>query len=233
MRKTLLCLIWSGILSASAILALTSDKPIVFVSQDGRQYSSSALTLGVAIAAWAALCCGLIILLAAARVYFAPLSRTDVDPSDASFWQWLGNRRCVRPVVNASLVAISVWTGYGDVRFGPLSLKSKLTICLAAAVAAALFSLAAFCVSTRQDLRPSVWFRFPLDGEGGPLQAFRITIWCAGGLVVGSVAKALSAGMIPGWVSIAYASAFVGLIIGQAFAYRVRAGKRGSGERSY
>jgi len=221
-RVALGCLVSGLILLEFAYLTLTADQPTVFINEQGQPFSSSSLTAWFRVASWGALASGSLLLMYSIRIYVGKESKTHGNSTESwAKWRLLENGR-IWLVFNVILTALSVWTGYAEMSpaMGERS-NADLIFCVAIIVSIPVFAICTVHFSTVHDLRKPSWDRFPLNWWGDPLQTLFISTLSALGLVVGSLFRFGTSGIIEVQLAATYVSILVGLVIGQMIVYAV------------
>ena len=189
---------------------------MVFLDEKGQPLSSPVLTAWFGIASWGALAVGLLLVMYAIRIYFSPELNAHGEATDSGKKRYLLGSSRLWLVLNAVLIALSVWTGYAEKNPSAKTGSGPDLIFYAAIIIVIpVFALSTIYFYPGQDLRRPKWDRFPLNWLGDPLQALFISTLCTLGLVVGSLFRFFQSGMIATQTLFVHTCLFVGLILGQ------------------
>jgi hypothetical protein len=225
-------LVLAIILFQTAYVSFISHQPVVFRNEHGEVVSIRDLTTLFRIISATALVVGLLLLVAAIRGYFSRPHAREVDTGISP--------KSRRPVIksgrfwiafNVILVGLSVWTGYAQMDPAELQRTNPdLIFCIAVFVGAFIVAVGSVHLAKSVRLRRPKWNRLPFNWWSDPLQSLFIFTWCSLALVIGSVIRVRGSGTVGAWTVIMFGSVFVGLLAGQAVAYRLYRNRIGEGQ---
>ena len=132
------------------------------------------------------------------------------------------------PAVNLGLLLLSVWAGYGAL--DPNTLRGTNPdkyLCIAVLVLMPIFAFVAvsiFGASHRTLPRPS-WRRVTFSWWRDPLQSLFISTYAVGGMALGAALHLHGTTSTGSWMFAVLVCMFIGLIVGQVFAYAFHGSK--------
>jgi hypothetical protein len=126
------------------------------------------------------------------------------------------------PLINSALLLLSVWTGYAALDADALrGTNPDKYLCIAVLVMMPIFAFGAvsiFGASHSTLLRPS-WRRVTFSWWRDPLQSLFISTYAVGGMALGAALHLYGATATGFWMFMVFVCMFIGLIVGQVFAY--------------
>ena len=126
------------------------------------------------------------------------------------------------PLINLALFVLSVWTGYGALEADTLrGTNPDKYLCIAVLVIMPFFAFGAvsiFGASHSTLPRPS-WRRVTFSWWRDPLQSLFISTYAVGGMALGAALHLRGTTSTGFWMFMVFVCMFIGLIVGQVFAY--------------
>ncbi len=220
-RRSWMYFIAGVICLQTAYMTFIGEQPVLWRNEHQQVVGVYDLTVAFRIISWSTLAVGLFLLANAVRACF--VKKRDVQSEGNIFkaarWLFKTGRRWV--VFNLMLISLSIWTGYAGMNATTLQQMNPDAIFgIAILFVMPIFVIGTLYLAKSNSFRRPSWNRFPLNWDD-PLQAAFITTWCSFGLFVGSLFRIRHSGILGFWTVALWGSIFVGLLIGQALAYRI------------